>query len=140
MARVLPFMRQESIRIPPIPRGMVLTDRDDGTLWQLKQNTTEDSPDGAGHVSITDVYAVNQDHRVYAAYDGPLLGEHGTIRLLIRGGRIGYEMVSWGPGTSDISQSPVYTRNGFRGDFSEIIVPLSWVRFDDVLGWEAQEF
>lgn len=137
---VLQGFRNERVRIPPIPRGIVLTDRDDGTLWILTHNTVESSPDGDGHVSIKDTFALTQDHRIYTANEGPVLGEHGTIRLLVRGGRLGYEMVSWGQGIRSVSQQTVHTRNGFRGDFGKIIVPSTWVRFDDVLGWEHVEF
>lgn len=138
--RVRGYTDMGRIRIPPLPRGIVFTDRDDGTLWLLGHTTDPAGPDGYGYVTLNDTFSARENARVYDAYDGPLLGKNPLIRLLVRGGQLGYEMVDMGVGTHDIDQARVLSRNGNRGDFSDIIVPTSWQRFDDTLAWEHVEF
>lgn len=128
------------IRIPPLPPYIIMTDRDTGTLWLLSWNLTTASQDGKGYVSITDVIPSTPDKLVYGPYDGPYVQEQNAaqgspvIRLLIRGSRLGYEMVST-QSLASIDNQPVLTRQGLVFSFREIIVPATWKQEKDTLGW-----
>ena len=127
------------IQIPFLPQGIVLTDRDDGTLWLLTHNLTEASADDTGHIAITDTIPSNINYRTYSADSGPVFGSNPTIRLILRGGNLGYETYSLSGYTTDIDQPPVQTRRGNQHWTNEIIIPTSWQRFPNMLGWTPME-
>lgn len=122
-----------TLRIPPIPQGIVLTDRDDGTLWLLSYSTAEESEDGLGYISINDAIPPARERYVYDAYDEPKF--HGTFRLLVRGGYLGYELIPRDPGTT----KPVFAVKAASRSYREIYVPESWQRLGDVLAWRDFE-
>lgn len=124
------------IRIPPLPQGIVLTDRDDGTLWLLSLNVVESSPDDNGHFSITDTIPSNMDTRTFEANDEPYMAENSRVRILIRGGRIGYEIDEPPIGITDRDIGKLMARSGNSSHLAELILPSSWQHDPDVLGWD----
>lgn len=125
---------------PFLPQGIILIDRDDGTPWLITHNTVEASPDNLGHVAITDVIPRNVAATTYIVGEEPLMGEQPTVRLIIRGGRLGYETATLPFPTTDLDRAPMYTRNlTFKRTFSEITVPDSWNRYPDMLAWQSVE-
>lgn len=115
-----------------------MTDRDDGTVWWITYNTTTSPPaDGLGRIAINDELPEDKgDRRVYGPYAGPYLG---PIRLLIRGGRIGYEIIPRSHvlyGDSRSQHRIMARASNTSRDMREIIVPSTWEEFDDVLGWQ----
>lgn len=136
--KVAGYLDMGKITIPSLPQGIAFTDRDDGTVWLLTHDTDAESPDDAGHIAINDTIPRHMNYRLYSAYDGPVFGAvPQLLRLLVRGGRLGYEPVDFGFATTDIDRAPIMTRNNEdRRHFGEIIVPTTWLRPDDVLGWQ----
>lgn len=124
--------------VPPLPQNIVLTDRDDGTLWQLSHNTVIHSLDGVGHISIKDPSSFNSrpyGSHIYPAFEGPLLGTNPTVRLLVRNGHLGYEISPLPAHHTDRDNAPVFTRNVNQREVREIVVPTTWRVAGDVLGW-----
>ena len=137
-------------RIPPLPLNIVLTDRDDATLWLLSHTTS----DGVDYIMLTDTIPTTKDVFTYGPYDGPYLthehNEQEVLRLFVRGQRLGFERVDDGiPWLAAQGQPRLWTRNGLSTTHREIIVPSTYVRFSDVqiddvpvtnsdvLGWET---
>lgn len=133
------YLDMGAIRIPPLPLGVVLTDRDDGTLWLLSHNTDDVFVDGLGRISLNTTLLNNaREYRVYGAYDGPLLGANPTVRLMVRGGNLGYDT---GPSPYEGAlSSPVHTRVGLQRVSREIYLRPSWRTSSDVLAWRDTEF
>lgn len=116
-------------RIPPLPQFVVFTDRDDGTEWVLSFAAV----DGVTYISINDqaLERNNLPDRVDAHYvgkEGVPIGE--GLRLFVRGGRLGYEMVQY------VARRPVWARKGVKREAYPIIIPSSYRTFGDVLGWD----
>lgn len=88
------------IEIPPGPPAVVFTDRDDGTLWQLAVRDVN----GAPHMALVSPPAPGT--RAYGPLDGPRLHlpDGRRVKLLVRGGRLGYE-----EDNSGVSTPPVNT-------------------------------
>lgn len=133
------------IRVPPIPQGVVMTDRDDATLWRLSWGDGDyDSLtlhfDAKMRFAISDDVPRDMSIRAYGVNEGPYFTDTltGTIlRFFVRGGRLGYEVASdLGPGVSSMTNGKVFGRVGLRRTALEVILPNSWVRFDDPLAWE----
>ena len=132
------YMDFGGIRIPPLPQGTVFTDRDDGTLWLLSHTVTPPAADGFGYITITDVIPNAVEHQVYEAYGEPVLGTNPMVRLLIRGGYLGYEDYTLGQGITDRDNQRIMTRKGLTRVIREIIVPTTWNHHGDVLGWDPE--
>jgi hypothetical protein len=150
------YLDMGRIRIPPLPASIVLTDRAEpcapgceeeqcldgcefaGKLWLLSYSTSLPTftADGLGRISITDVLPT-QDYVVYPAYGEPYLTEEPRLRLIVRGGRIGYELVELGQGEIDRDQARLRVRKAgtLSSVFREIIVPDSWERVPDRIGF-----
>lgn len=120
------------IRIPPLPLNIILTDRDDGTLWYLTYNTTEPSSDDEGYISITDTLPTNTNHnpqRIFEAYDELYIFDNWDrpmLRLFVRGGYLGYETVTRGEGEAAISNTPTFARKGLENTYRKIYTPSDW--------------
>lgn len=128
------------LRFPPLPQMIVMTDRADGKRWLLSHNTSHSTPDGHGHVSINDTFIDNGDIVEFGPYEGPVVNDAvNEIKLLIRGGRLGYEVEPATSGIRDRRQMRVLSRKGLTTDFREIIVPAGWLSSPDVLGWTFVE-
>jgi hypothetical protein len=98
--------------IPYLPVHVILTDRDDGTLWHL--TFTEDPPaaDGHGYISINDsLPGDDKPRQIYPAYSEPfvtgtyirqkLRDQAGRYRLIVRGGYLGVDFEPLREGRSD---------------------------------------
>lgn len=92
------------LRVPQIPMTVGLTDRDTGKVWYLKIDPSQIDPLGNPRFVLVDTVARWDRVYVYAAFDGPQLGR--GVRLLMRGGRLGYEQV---PGYNGVT-APVIVR------------------------------
>lgn len=138
--RIMGYTDLGHIRIPPLPQFIIMTDRADGTFWELQWNTDTPSFDGNGYISITDTLSRKPDKTTYGPYEGPYVQEQNItqgspiIKLLIRGGRLGYEMVRE-QSLQSIDNPPVLTRRVGSNTLREIIVPLTWRSESDTLGW-----
>lgn len=128
------------IRIPPLPQYTIMTDRADGTKWLLQWNTTHFSIDGNGYISITTVLPSTPDKLIYGPYEGPFVQEQNAaqgnpvLRLLIRGGRLGYESLQ-DQGVQSIDNPRVLTRRVGSNTLREVVVPLVWKYARQPLGW-----
>lgn len=144
------LFKSVTARIPSTPQFIVITDRDDGTLWTLSHDVTGD------YIAIND-QGLNiggslpseewTDVRFYGPYEGPYLAiptrlqaanPRLKLRLLIRGGYLGYELIE-DPTNTGHANHRVLTRRGLSRVYREIIVPQEWVNFYgelDVAGWE----
>lgn len=106
--------------VPPLPNFVVIEDRADGTLWYL--SIVEDH--GLPHVSINDasVHPMVPKH-IYRAFDEPFISGDPRVRMIIRDGLIGMEVLTPPKGTSQQSSPPTHARKGFQREFIEIIIP-----------------
>jgi len=117
------------MRMPPQPVTYRMTDRDDGTLWYLTfDDATEliaidtDAPSGLN----------TEDLVTFAAFEGPFIQTHRNgLRLLIRGGYLGYEMV---PDPYDLDGPRVYAGAG-RATTRYEIVDGQWAMDGDTIGY-----
>lgn len=105
------------VRVPPLPTRIVLTDRDDGKLWELIHDSTE------GYVGLSDEISDKPDKRVYDAEFGPILPTEPKLQLIVRGGNLGYEVEVLPEWLSDRDQARILTRRGNSSTVFEIKVP-----------------
>lgn len=97
-------------KLPIRPQAVILTDRDDGTKWLISFNTS--APE---RLSINTEYATlynKEDIRTYSANDGPRMDEDGEYRLMVRGGRLGFDYTPFSQAISASSDNPSYARLG----------------------------
>lgn len=131
------------VRIPPLPPFIFMTDREDGTIWQLSHDTDDD------HVGIDDSGIGTKVHyELYGPYDGPWIYADPPIRMLIRDGRLGYDI----PDATDLavkySNGAIMTREGNTAASFEIKLPSEdttglrapWRAPGDVLAFEEFDF
>jgi len=69
------------VQIPPLPARFGMTDRADGTVWYPSI-----SNDGT-HIVFSTAAPNSSPIKIYAAYDGPYVGQYG-LRLGINSGRV----------------------------------------------------
>ena len=113
----------------------VLEDRADGTLWQL----THRQSDARFAIRDDAVPAFFRGQvRQYSAFDGPVMGFNPRVRLLIRDGRLGYEMVVLGQGITDRDNARILTRRG-NEQYSLEVTDGDWLQEGDTLGWSTVE-
>jgi hypothetical protein len=84
--QVMGYVDYGSAAIPPLPDGVVLTDRDDGTLWLVSHDMTV--PDAM--VTITDTWPTRLKVSIYPANEGPYIGPNAM--LFVRGGLLGIDI------------------------------------------------
>lgn len=124
------------IRIPPLPQYMVLIDRDDDTRWMLTHTLTPATSDGFGYFSITTPVPRNvYDYMTFGKYDGPILSTQPTVKLLVRGGYLGYEQETLPISITDRDNPRILSRRGVARESREIYIPNSWVHTPDRLAW-----
>lgn len=114
------------ITFPILPQGTVLTDRDDGTLWLITHNTTESSSDDLGYIAITDEIDRRLPVQIYEAYSEPTVEDRHQIRLFVRGGNLGMDIVDRGQGITDIDNAPIYSRMFRSSVLRHIYAPIPW--------------
>ena len=123
-----------TLRVPPLPPVIQMQDRQDGTWWTLTHRQSDN------RWAINDdplPFAIRGQVQRWGPYDGPTVDwGKGTIRLLIRGGRIGYEVVDFGVATTDRDNARVMTRRGTTA-YSLEITQGGWQREGDTLGWQV---
>lgn len=128
-------------RIPPLPARIIMTDRADGTLWFLTYSLALPSIDGYGYIAITDQLPTEApgDFHTYGPWDGPVIRSEPVIKLLIRGGYLGYEEENPAPWEGERSHARVFARVGVRRSLREIIKPSSFLHSPDMLAWDVME-
>lgn len=97
-----------SIQIPPRPQGIVLTDRNDGSLWLLSFSTNPRE-----RLSIVNTYSTIQRSEgvtIYGPYEGPVMDEDGEFQLMLRGGRLGFDYRPFPVGTQAKDNMVPYAR------------------------------
>lgn len=136
---MIEFSRNPANSTPIVrfPMSYIFTDREDGKLWLLSFETQEESADGTGHIILTDAIPrrIRLHSRTYPAGEEPTLGGNPSIRLFVRDGRLGYEVVPLPRPEQDKDQGRVLARQGLSSEFREIIIPSSWEKPSDRLGW-----
>lgn len=125
-------------RVPALPQNIIMTDRDNGTLWFLTYSLTPETGDGLGRIMITDVLP-SQDRTIYGPYDGPYVSLHSerirpVIRLFVRGGFLGYEVVDGQPEVTAQSNQRVVPRVGMDRSLREIVIPSDWETSSQTFG------
>lgn len=100
------YRKQQTIRVPPIPFTVGLTDRTTGKIWYLKVDPANLDLVGNPRLVLTDTIALGDQKQAYIfdAWSGPGLGQ--SIRLFVRNGRLGYETVTG----YTVSSQPVIAR------------------------------
>lgn len=113
------------IRIPPLPANTILTDRGDGTLWQLTHDST------GQYLGIESAWPSRyKDLIVYSPYNGPRLGEEGRIQIFVRNGNLGFEFAEYPQGITDMDNPRLLTRRGVEHIILEIVLPTNWSSVD----------
>jgi hypothetical protein len=130
------------IRIPPLPKYIALTDRADGvTVWYLQHNiTSPPNPtlDGLGFISISNIQPrPDRDWVIFGPNDGPIYPGNATrpnIRLLVRGGNLGYEVMVEANAIDNGGR--ILTRRGVANETREIYRPTAWFSdHEGTLAW-----
>lgn len=101
------------IQIPPLPRHIILTDRDgSGAKWWLTFNLSPTTSDGFGYVSISSTLPPSgQESITYAAFNEPYIPlSSGVARLIVRGGYLGVDASPPGQGITDAETLQLYAR------------------------------
>lgn len=114
--------------------GIVMTDRDDGTLWLVSHdpNAVTVTPDGYGRFSLNTEF--EEPVKIYGPYEGPMLAANGfTVRLLVRGSRFGYDTLP-----NMTSSGRILTRRGNATPVREVYVPQPFGP-GDRLAWTPLE-
>ncbi len=128
-SRVWGYYDLGPVQIPPFPVRIILTDRDDGTLWVLTHDADRE------HVVLSDVFPTDTLYTIYGPYDGPIVGTNPRIQLLVRDGRLGYEQDDNPPWLNDRDQARVLSRRAANTTYTEIVVPSGWL-YPDALAFE----
>lgn len=116
-----------------LPNFFAMTDREDGNVWYL----THDADDE--RFAINDSLPAGRLKGAiqrYEPYHGPIIAENPRLRLLIRNGRIGYEVEVLPQGVSDRDQARITTRRGVS-DFRLEVHRSTWQTPGDVLGYRS---
>jgi len=94
----LHVLPREGVLRTPEPFAFLIKDRADGKTWYLLFDDTSKE-----RVKISDVLPAANLARIYDAYHGPYVRlADRAVRLLIRGGRIGFEYVPFRASSSTI--------------------------------------
>ncbi len=132
--RVKGFTDFGSIQLPVLPQFVIFTDREDGTLWYLSH-----SSDGL-NIALNDGTINVPFKRVFAANDEPFIRNNPRMRIFVRGGRIGYEIIELEQGVTDKDTMRIISRRGNENVQREMIAPASFseanVGSTGVLAWE----
>lgn len=121
-------------RVPPYPYIVAMVDRADGTVWYLTHLRAEN------RFVLTDVPPPKKGLQAqivrFGSRDGPYIPLPGGVsaRLLVRGGRLGYEVVS-----SVHSNPAPATRDKWARYSLRLRVPSVWPAYHRTLGYDVLE-
>jgi hypothetical protein len=122
------------IQPPILQQYLILTDRDDGTLWYLSH-----SSDGT-RLALNDGTISIPLKRVFAAFDEPFAKSNPRMRIFVRGGRLGYEIIELPQGEQDKDTMRLISRRADENVQRELISPADFseanVSSKGVLAWE----
>lgn len=122
---------------PHLPLITVLVDRADGTDWYITHRRSDDRI-GINSGAVPRFHA--GEVRRFPAYEEPYLPTNPTLRIFVRGGRLGYEVVPLERGVTDRDSGRVYTRlvpPGAAVVYGLHITDGGWAAEGDPLGWEV---
>ena len=132
--RVKGFTDFGSIQLPVLPQYTIFTDRADGTLWYISHNS-----DGT-RLAINDGTISVPLKRVFNAFDEPYAKNNPRMRVFIRGGRLGYEIIELPQGQQDRDTMRLISRRANENVQREVISPVDFSEADvankGVLAWE----
>ncbi len=117
----------DQVRVPPMPAYFSMIDREDGTEWFLTWLAQD------GYFSISDTPPPDRFQTQvlrFGPQDGPWLGN--GIRLLVRDGRLGYDM----PRVADKTISPLTFARSKWKRYSLQVQRGPWQREGDTLGYK----
>lgn len=122
--------------VPALPQFIVLTDRDDGTQWVLSHSADRYR---ISLRTVDEALRANpawQDAKFYEADQGPVLATEPRVQLLVRGGRLGYEIETLPKGVGSVSPRRFLTRRRQDHQVHEVIKPTEtpW-QLEDALAW-----
>jgi len=112
------------MQIPSMQSFTVLEDRDDGTLWVLSHRSSDDR---IGITELTDLSTFLQlaASLRYEAFGEPYIGTNPTLRLIVRGGRLGVEISALEQGIQDQDQAQLLSREKNQRYALEVIEPTT---------------
>ena len=125
------FIRRALPRLPP---PVAFQDRNDPSrLWYLTHRSTDD------RIALTDALphkAVRGQTRVFEAFREPVIEfQPHRIRVFVRGGRLGYELIH----TPGAQAAPLMSRSGFEKLAMQIVRGSQFRTDGDVLAWQDVE-
>lgn len=126
------YLDMKGQHIPVLPTQVILTDRQDGTLWLLSH-----SLDGL-YIAINTEWNPRVPYKVYPAHQEPRLPENYLLRMVVVNGYLGYEVAPFPKGISDQDQQRILTRRGLENVIREIVQPIElepWREEGDMLAW-----
>jgi hypothetical protein len=123
-------------QIPPRQSFYQLVDREDGTVWTLSHDEEDE------RIGINDA-SVGRRQTGYIqrfdAFSGPIIEMNGLrCRLLIRDGRLGYEVLTDAE-FGDVSPPPT-SRVGQSRFTCIVYIPSDFDEPGEVFGWRSLEF
>lgn len=125
-----PLRSPRQIRVPILPSGIILTDREDGTLWLLSHTLTSPGPDGNGYITIRTPMANIPGAVVYEAGSEPYLDNNANYRIIVRGGYLGVEYIPLPSHIADQDNAPIYTRSGVSATIRKIFASQGFIAWE----------
>lgn len=114
------------------PRFVQLEDRAvPGKYWTLMHRSS-DERFGITDAALSSLRAF--EVRRYAAYEEPYLPKAPNLRFIVRGGRVGIEVIELPQGIRDQDNAPITTRVG-NERFNLDVRRLTWASPGDVIGY-----
>lgn len=129
------YLDMGRITIPPLPVHIILTDRDDGTLWHLSYTLTPPAVDGYGYITLNSDIPTDPMRRIFDAYDGPVLADSPQVKLMVRGGNLGYDGSELPVWLHDRDQARIFARIQNLVALREIVLGTTWRSVPDVIAW-----
>ena len=106
-------------RIPPALLNFAMTDRATGTLYWINHDDDK--------IALDDVFPPGFKGHTYGPFAGPhVVTDFGPMRLLVRAGAMGYEMVPTAPNHPRVYLSEATTDLARTDVFMEIVAPVGF--------------
>lgn len=134
------WTRMGRFNLPVLPLPVILTDRDDGTLYLVSWNDTS-GPDAVGRITLTtDLTAKQRDgYIIWPAFEGPVIQgtSNGRYHLMVRSGHLGIDFVAVQQGTSAHNSPPQYARK--KGSLHRRQFTLRFSNGGPNMGWTVDQ-
>jgi hypothetical protein len=130
----MPSFRNWHARIPPLPQFIILLDRDDGSEWVLRYNLDEHQGQSL-HITlcqpVADCLPAGKARTEFHRFGREGAGIGQGVQLIVRGGRLGYELVQY------VVTGRTHARKGVQRRAHAIVVPSGWEP-GDALAFEEE--